>query len=109
LPANTGALEATVVTLAGQDYLYVLGTTAHIISVYQLYAAGNATANTMGVAQQGNTANMPKLAGIAAFVQTQSSMTLPTTTPSSATSFFTSTITIVISIMFIYSIVNKRL
>jgi len=109
LPANTGALEATVVTLAGKDYLYVLGTTAYGISGYQLYAAGNATANTMGVAQQGNTANIPKLAGIAAFVQTQSSMTLTTTTPSSATSFFTSTITIVISIMFIYSIVNKRL
>ncbi len=93
LPANTGALEATVVTLAGQDYLYVLGTTAHVISGYQLYAAGNATSNTMVAAQTGNTTSIPKLAGIAAFVQTRSSATR---------SFYTSTITIVISIVFIY-------
>ncbi len=93
LPANTGALEATVVTLAGKDYLYVLGTTAHNITGYQLNAAGNATASTMVAAQTANTTSIPKLAGIAAFVQTRSS---------SASSFFTSTITIVIYIVFIY-------
>jgi hypothetical protein len=95
LPPNTGALEATVVTLAGKDYLYVICITAYVISGYQLYAAGNAVANTIVVAQQGDTSNLPRLIGIAAFVQTQSSS-------SSATSLFTSTITIVIYIVFIY-------
>ena len=33
--ALVGALESTVVTLAGKDYLYVIGTTAHVISGYQ--------------------------------------------------------------------------
>jgi hypothetical protein len=47
----------------------------------------------MVAAQTGNTTSIPKLAGIAAFVQTRSSATR---------SFFTSTITIVISIVFIY-------
>jgi hypothetical protein len=73
LPSNTGALEATVVSLAGKDYLYVLGTTAHVITGYQLNSGGNATANGRVVEQQGNTTSIPKLAGIAAFVQTRSS------------------------------------
>jgi len=67
---NTGALEATVITLAGKDYLYVIGTTAHVISGYQLNGAGNAIPNTISVAQKGNTSRIPKLSGIAAFVQT---------------------------------------
>jgi hypothetical protein len=69
LPENTGALEATVVTLAGKDYLYVIGTTAHVISGYQLNGAGNAIPNTISVAQQGDTSRIAKLSGIAAFVQ----------------------------------------
>ncbi len=106
-PPNNGALDATVVTLAGIDYLYVLGATAYVINGYQLNGAGNATMNTMVAVQTGNTTNIPASAGIAAFVQTQSSpstTTTPssTTTTSSAASFFTSTITIVICIVFIY-------
>jgi hypothetical protein len=101
-PRNNGALDATVVTLAGQDYLYVLGATAYVINGYQLNGAGNATMNTMVAAQAGNTTNIPALAGIAAFVQTQSSTPSTSTPSSSAASFFTSTITIVISIIFIY-------
>jgi hypothetical protein len=58
-----------------------------------LNAAGNATANTVVVAQQGNTTAIPKLAGLAAFVQTQSS---------AARSFLTSTVTITIYMVFIY-------
>jgi len=96
LPSNTGALEATVVSLGSNDYLYVLGTTAHVISGYRLNAAGNATANNIVVAQQGNTTSIPKLAGIAAFVQTQSSSASP------AMSFLTSTITIMICMAFIF-------
>jgi hypothetical protein len=69
LPKNTGALEATVVTLAGKDYLYVIGTTAHVISGYQLNGVGNAIPNTVSVVQQGDTTGIPKLSGIAAFVQ----------------------------------------
>ena len=71
LPNNTGALDATIVTLAGVDYLYVLGTTAQVISGYQLTAAGNAMANGTVLVQQGNTTSMPKIVGIAAFVQTR--------------------------------------
>jgi hypothetical protein len=96
LPNNTGALEATVVSLAGKDYLYVLGTTAHVISGYQLNSAGNATANTIVLVQQNNMTNIPKLAGIAAFVQTQSSSASP------IMSFLTSTITIMICMAFIF-------
>ena len=83
-----------MVTLADKDYLYVIGTTAHVISGYQLNAAGNATANTIGYAQQGDTSTIPKLAGIAAFVQTKSA--------SATVAFFTPTVTIVISMLFIY-------
>ncbi len=96
LPSNTGALEPTVVSLAGNDYLYVLGTTAHVISGYRLNSAGNATANNIVVAQQGNTTSIPKLAGIAAFVQTRSSSASPTM------SFLTSTITLMICMAFIF-------
>jgi hypothetical protein len=69
LPKNTGALEATVVTLVGKDYLYVIGTTAHVISGYQLNEVGNAIPNTISVVQEGDTSRIPKLSGIAAFVQ----------------------------------------
>ncbi|CAF1469904.1 unnamed protein product [Adineta ricciae] len=84
LPSNTGALEATVVSLAGTDYLYVIGTTAHVITGYQLKAAGQAMANGMVTSQLGDTTSIPKLAGIAAFVNTKSSKSL-------ATSVFVST------------------
>ena len=93
LPNNTGALEATVVSLAGQDFLYIIGTIAHVITGYRLNAAGNATSNTLVTVQQGNTTNIPKLAGIAAFVHTQSSL---------ATSISTSIIIITISIIFTF-------
>ena len=93
LPNNTGALEATIVSLGGRDFLYVIGTTAHVIVGYQLNAAGNATSNTLITVQQGNTTNIPKLAGIAAFVHTQSS---------SASSILISIIIIIISMIFIF-------
>jgi hypothetical protein len=96
LPNNTGALEATVVSLQGQDYLYVIGTIAHVISGYRLNSAGNATANNIVVAEQGNTTSIPKLAGIAAFVQTRSSAVSP------VMSFLTSTITLMICMEFIF-------
>jgi hypothetical protein len=92
LPSNTGALESTVVSLAGKDYLFVLGTTAHVITGYQLNSAGNATTNGMVLAQQGNTTSIPKLAGIAAFVQTRSS----------AATILTSIIPIMICVVFIF-------
>jgi hypothetical protein len=92
LPSNTGALEPTVVSLAGKDYLYVIGTTAHVITGYQLNSGGNAAANGMVVVQQGNTTNIPKLAGIAAFVQTRSS----------AASILTSIIPIMVCMVFIF-------
>ena len=69
LPENTGALEATVVTLAGKDYLYVIGTEAHVINGYRLAGVGNAIPNTISIAQEGDTSRIPKLSGIAAFVQ----------------------------------------
>ena len=97
LPSNTGALEATVVSLAGNDYLYILGTTAHVISGYQLRAAGNATANGIVLVQQGNTTNIPKLAGIATFVQTRLS------TASPAMPLLASTMTIMVYVAFIFS------
>jgi hypothetical protein len=95
LPSNTGALEATVVSLAGKDYLYVLGTTAHVITGYQLNSGGNATTNGMVLAQQGDTTSIPKLAGIAAFVQTRSST-------SSAGLVLASIIPIMICMVFIF-------
>ena len=82
LPSNTGALETTVVTLAGVDYLYVIGTTAQVISGFQLVAAGNAVALGSFVAQPGNTTGMPKIFGIAAFVQTRSSTSTSTSAAS---------------------------
>ncbi|CAF1935293.1 unnamed protein product [Rotaria magnacalcarata] len=86
LPNNTGAFEATVVNLAGTDYLYVLGTMAQTISGYQLNAAGNATANGISIVQQGYTA-----VGIATFVQTSSL---------SSASSTVSTLALAITIMF---------
>jgi hypothetical protein len=69
IPQSIGALEATVVTIAGNDYLYVLGTAAHVINGYHLNGAGNAIPNIISVTQQGDTSSIPKLSGIAAFVQ----------------------------------------
>ena len=69
---NIGALDATVVSLLGTDYFYVLGPTAQVISVYRLNTAGNAVANGTVAAQQGNMTEIPKIAGIAAFIQTKS-------------------------------------
>jgi hypothetical protein len=77
LPSNTGALEATVVPLAGMDYLYVIGSTAQVITSYQLNAPGNASYNGVVAVQQ----SMTNIAGIAAYVQIISP-------PSSASYFF---------------------
>jgi hypothetical protein len=92
VPPNNGALDGTVVTLAGKDYLYVIGAMAYAINGFQLNAAGNATLVTVDALQQSGTGNVSALAGIAAFVQTQSSS-------SGAASLFISTITIMISIV----------
>ncbi|CAF1246172.1 unnamed protein product [Rotaria sordida] len=73
LPNNTGALDATVVNVAGIDYLFVIGTTAHAISSYRLNGPGNATFNGVFTVQPGNTTSIPKLAGIAGFIQKSSS------------------------------------
>ncbi|CAF2159627.1 unnamed protein product [Rotaria magnacalcarata] len=86
LPNKTGAFEATVVNLAGTDYLYVLGTMAQTISGYQLNAAGNATTNGISIVQQEYTA-----VGIATFVQTSSL---------SSASSTVSTLALAITIMF---------
>jgi hypothetical protein len=75
LPNNTGALETTVVTLASIDYLYVIGTTAQVITSYQLNAPGNASSNGVVIVQQ-NMTSIPKIAGIAAYVQIRSSAPL---------------------------------
>jgi hypothetical protein len=77
LPSNTGALEATVVTLGDMDYLYVIGSTAQVITSYQLNAPGNASYNGVVAVQQ----SMTNIAGIAAYVQIISP-------PSSASYFF---------------------
>lgn len=91
LPNNTGALETIIVTLGGQDFLYLIGTTAHVITGYRLNGPGNATSFIRAVVQQGNTTNIPKLAGIAAFVHTKSSV---------GTKLHLSIITIIISLLF---------
>jgi hypothetical protein len=70
---NPGALETTVVTLSGIDYLYVIGTTVQEINSYRLNAAGNASFNGAFMVQQGNMPSMQKIAGIAAYVQPYSS------------------------------------
>jgi hypothetical protein len=99
LPSNTGALESTVVSLAGKDYLFVLGTTAHVVTGYQLNSGGNATSLGMVLAQQGNVTSIPKLAGIASFVQTQSSLSTTSTTSTLATTSAGSVLTSIIPIM----------
>ena len=71
LPKNTGALDATVVSLLGTDYLYVVGPEAQVISSYRLDAVGNAVANGIVTALPGNMINAQKITGIAAFVQTK--------------------------------------
>ena len=93
LPNNTGALETTVVSLAGTDYLYVIGTTTQVISGYRLSSAGNAVANGTVIVQQGNTTDMPKVVGIAAFLQTTATSTSTTTSTSTSTSTATVSMT----------------
>ncbi|CAF1510724.1 unnamed protein product [Adineta steineri] len=92
---NTGALEATVVSLSGKDYLYILGTTSHVINGYKLNSSGNAIANGAVLVQQGNTTTIPKLAGIASFVQTQSGT-------NSAMLHLSSTFSIIITMIIIF-------
>ncbi len=72
LPKNTGALETTVVTLAGIDYLYVIGTTAQVINSYRLSTPGGAVVNGVTVVREGTVTNIPKIAGLAAYVQRSS-------------------------------------
>ena len=93
LPNNPGALDAAIVTLAGMDYLYVIGTTVQVISVYKLGGPGNAVANGTVTVQQGNTTGMPKVVGIAAFVQTQSMSTTTMATMTTTTTKLGSTAT----------------
>lgn len=92
LPNDTGALETTVVSLAGKDYLFVLGTTARGISGYKLVSAANVTFLGVFTSQSGNMSSMPKLAGLAAFVNTRSS------TPSAA-SLLMPTVTLVLAMV----------
>jgi hypothetical protein len=73
LPNNAGTLEATVVTLGTTDYLYILGTTAQVISSYRLNGPGNATYNGFIAVQSANMTGIPKIAGIAAYLQTRAS------------------------------------
>lgn len=72
LPRNTGALETTIVTLNGIDYLYVIGTTAQVINSYRLDAPGRASFNGVTVVRQRTMTNIPKIAGLAAYVQISS-------------------------------------
>ena len=69
----------------------MIGTTVHVIIGYRLDGAGNATSIVRALVQEGNTTNIPKLGGIAAFVHTQSSI---------GTTFHISVIIIIISILF---------
>jgi hypothetical protein len=73
LPKNTGALEATIVSLAGIDYLYVIGIESQVISGYQLNGVGNGVPNGIFARPEENIEGIPKIAGIAAFVQTHPS------------------------------------
>ena len=104
LPARTGALDATVVTLGSTDYLYVIGTTAHVVAGYKLGPSGNATALNILTVQQGNVATIPKLAGVAGFVNVKSATTsAPATTPSSAgISMLASTFLIAFSVISVH-------
>ncbi|CAF5215985.1 unnamed protein product [Rotaria magnacalcarata] len=73
LPNNTGALDTTIVNVAGTDYLFVIGITAHAVSSYRLNGPGSATFIGVFTVQQGDTSAIPKLAGVAAFIQKTSS------------------------------------
>jgi len=70
LPKNTGALDATVLTLNNVDYLYVLGVRSQVISSYKLSGVGNGLPNGIFTRPERNTTGIPKIVGIAAFVQT---------------------------------------
>lgn len=69
LANNTDALETTVVTLAGMDYLYIIDTTAQAINSYRLNGPGNAAFSQVVSVPQTNMTNIPKIAEIAANVQ----------------------------------------
>jgi hypothetical protein len=68
LPKQTGALDATIVSLDGIDHLYVLGIQAQVISVYQLNGVGNGAVDGVFPRPERNMAGLPKIVGIAAFV-----------------------------------------
>jgi hypothetical protein len=55
VPSGDGGLDSTVVTIAGKDYLYVLGSLASVINDYRLNAPGHATLSTTSVVQEGDT------------------------------------------------------
>lgn len=72
---DVGALETIVMNVAGVDHLFVIGTATHAISSFRLNQPGNATLVGVFTVQSGNTTNIPKLAGLAAFIQQSSSNT----------------------------------
>ena len=69
LPKGTGALDTTIVNLGGLDHLYVIGVQNQVISAYRLNGIGNAVPIGAFPRPEGNVAGIPKIIGIAAFVQ----------------------------------------
>jgi hypothetical protein len=65
---DISALDTTIVTIAGVDYLYVIGILAQVIYSYRLNGPGNAVSNGIFVVQE-NAENLPKLIGMAAYAQ----------------------------------------
>ena len=60
-----------MVTISGKDYLYVTAAYAYVMYGYRLDGPGQAVLIDSLVLQQGNTTNLPNLAGNAAFLQPQ--------------------------------------
>jgi len=68
-PNGTGALDTTVVTVTGTDYLFVLGSAKQWIYSFRLDGPGKAVPIQVVTTPQASIVGVPKITGIAAYVQ----------------------------------------
>ena len=68
-PKNTGGQDIAIANIAGIDHLYVIGLHPQVIRAYRLDGVGKAVANGVFRRPERNTTGLPKIVGMASYIQ----------------------------------------